>query len=48
MMKERLKPNSNTICVNASDTKNKQEWEPKKIVTLTRVNKSMKEDDLET
>ena len=46
VMKERLTPNSNKICVNASATKNKQEWEPKKDVTLTSVNTSMKEDDV--
>jgi hypothetical protein len=38
--------NSNTICVNATATKNKQEFELKKNVTLTRVNTSLKEEDL--
>ena len=34
--------------MNESDTKNKQECEPKKDVTLTSVNISLKEDNIET
>ena len=47
-MEERLTPNSNKICVHASDTKNKQECEQRKNVTLTSVNKSLKGDHLKT
>ena len=47
MIKEKLTPNINKISVNESDTKNKQECEPKKTVTLTSVNKYLKEDNLE-
>jgi hypothetical protein len=46
VMKEILTPNSNKICVNASDTTNKQECEPMKNLILTSVNTSLKEDNV--
>jgi hypothetical protein len=46
VIKERITPNSNKICVNGSNTKNKQECEPKKDVTLTSVNTYLNEDNV--